>query len=65
MNESILDKEPSWMQTASICELQQFLKILDAQPDTPRTRELQAAFDKECNRRAGMDNESINGGEWI
>ena len=65
MNDTILDKDPSWMQTATISELQQFVKILDEQPDTPKKRELLTAFNTECNRRTREDFESRNGGEWI
>lgn len=65
MNESILDKDPSWMRTATVGELQAFVKILDAQPDSPRIRELGEAFNRECNRRAGEDYDARNNGEWI
>ena len=65
LNPNILDKDPSWMRTASVDELREFIRFLDDQPNTPRVKELLIAFDKECDRRAAMDNENRNNGEWI
>ena len=65
LNPNILDKDPSWMRTASVDELREFIRFLDDQPNTPRVKELLIAFDKECDRRAAMDNETRNNGEWI
>lgn len=66
MNSSILDKEPSWMATATEAELREFLhEYLDEMEDCPRYRELKAAFDRECSRRSGEYYEQKNGGEWI
>lgn len=65
LSPDILNKDPSWMRTATEEQLRNFIRFLDEQPMSPRKEELLKAFDNECNRRAARCYESINNGEWI
>ena len=62
---SPMDKGTEWMKTASEKELREFVKVLDANEGHPRHKELVAAFNRECNRRAAKYFEEKDGGEWI
>ena len=61
----LMDKDSSWMAKATEDELRGFVKILDSNENHPRHKILVKEFDKECNRRASIDNEQRAGGEWI
>ena len=60
-----MEREPSWMRTASEEELRAFVKILDDNYEHPRQGLLVKAFDMECDRRAAIENENRANGEWI
>ena len=65
MNESVMDRDPSWMRDATEDELRAFVKILDEMEDGPRQRELLSAFNCECDRRSRGYYEGLGNGEWI
>ena len=65
LSSDIMEKDSSWMRTASEDDLRAFVKVLDANESHPRHGLLVKAFDKECNRRSGIENERRAGGEWI
>lgn len=65
MDESYLDKDPSWMKTAEVEDLRAFMRLLDRQPNTQKVRALYDHLDIECERRANADYETRSGGEWI
>ena len=58
---------PSWFRDATESELREFVRALDENeiPEGIKRNELEAAFNKECNRRSGAYYESLNDGEWI
>ena len=65
LSNDIMEKEPSWMRTASEDDLRAFVKVLDDNYEHPRHGLLVKAFDKECDRRAAIENENRANGEWL
>lgn len=59
-------RDDAWLARATEAELRDYLRNVIEQMEDGEEKEHQlAAFDKECDRRSGAYNESLNNGEWI
>lgn len=65
MDDSYIDRDPSWMATADVEELRMFMRLLESKPRTEKVCHLFTLLGRECDRRAAADYETRGGGEWI
>lgn len=59
-------RDEAWLARATEAELRDYLRNVIEQMEEGEEKNRQfAAFDRECDRRSGAYNESLNNGEWI